>query len=79
MAAMRSLAALACATSLALAQGPTFVYGQAKKLLYRSQESQWESQLQAEAEAFAACSVRDDYREGVTAFVEKREPQFTGR
>ena len=61
-----------------LASGPTFVYGQAKQLLYRSDSSQWESQLQAEAEAFAACAARSDFNEGVTAFIEKRKPQFTG-
>ena len=61
------------------AAGPTFVYGQAKRLLYRSDTSQWESQLQAEAEAFAACASREDFAEGVTAFLEKRKAVFTGR
>ncbi len=61
-----------------LANGPTFVYGQSKALLYRSLESQFESQLQAEGEAFAQCASRQDFREGVTAFVEKRKAVFTG-
>ena len=61
-----------------LANGPTYVYGKSKALLYRSMESQFESQLQAEAEAFADCASRADFREGVTAFVEKRKPNFTG-
>ena len=61
-----------------LANGPTFVYGQAKKLMYRSLENEFESQLQMEAECFAACAARDDYREGVAAFVEKRKAKFTG-
>ncbi len=61
-----------------LASGPTFVYGNAKRLLYQSLDHQFESQLQAEAEAFAACASRADFREGVTAFVEKRKPSFTG-
>ncbi len=61
-----------------LANGPTYVYGRSKALLYRSMESQFESQLQAEAESFADCASRADFREGVTAFVEKRKANFTG-
>lgn len=62
-----------------LANGPTHVYGQTKRLLYRSIESDFETQLQAEAEAFADCAGRADFREGVTAFVEKRKAVFTGK
>jgi 2-(1,2-epoxy-1,2-dihydrophenyl)acetyl-CoA isomerase len=62
-----------------LASGPTHVYGQTKRLLYRSIESDFETQLQAEAEAFADCAARADFREGVTAFVEKRKAVFTGK
>ncbi len=61
-----------------LANGPTHVYGRTKALLYRSLESEFESQLQAEAEAFADCASRADFREGISAFVEKRDPTFTG-
>jgi len=62
-----------------LANGPTFVYGQAKKLMYRSQQNEFEAQLQMEGEMFASCAAREDYREGVAAFVEKRKAKFTGR
>ncbi len=61
-----------------LANGPTYVYGQAKKLMYRSLENEFEAQLQLEAEVFADCARRNDYREGVAAFVEKRQAQFKG-
>ena len=61
-----------------LAAGPTHVYGNTKALFYRSLESEFESQLQAEAEYFADCASRADFREGVSAFVEKRSPNFTG-
>ena len=61
-----------------LANGPTHVYGQAKRLMYRSLENEFESQLQLEAECFADCAKRGDYREGVAAFVEKRKANFTG-
>lgn len=62
-----------------LAGGPTYVYGRAKALLYDSIRRDFESQLQAEAEAFATCAAREDFKEGVTAFVEKRKAVFTGR
>ncbi|MCY4264163.1 MAG: enoyl-CoA hydratase-related protein, partial [Gammaproteobacteria bacterium] len=61
-----------------LANGPTHAYGNTKALLYRSLESEFESQLQAEAEYFADCAGRNDFREGVTAFIEKRKAKFTG-
>ncbi len=72
------LAAETARLATRLAAGPTHVYGNAKRLLYRSLENEFESQLQLEAEMFADCASRRDFREGVTAFVEKRRPVFTG-
>lgn len=62
-----------------LANGPTRAYGNAKKLLYKSIETDFEAQLQAEGEMFAQCAAGPDFREGVMAFVEKRKPKFTGK
>ena len=61
-----------------LASGPTHVYGNTKALFYQSLESEFESQLQAEAEYFSDCASRQDFKEGVSAFIEKRSPVFTG-
>jgi 2-(1,2-epoxy-1,2-dihydrophenyl)acetyl-CoA isomerase len=61
-----------------LANGPTTVYGNTKRLLYRSLENSWESQLQLEGETFADCAARNDFREGVQAFAEKRKANFKG-
>ena len=60
-----------------LANGPTHVHGMAKKLMYRSLENEFESQLQFEGECFADCAGREHFREGVAAFVEKRKANFT--
>ena len=62
-----------------LASGPTRAHGQAKQLIYGSLENQMERQLQMEAEAFADCATTEDFREGVTAFVEKRRAVFQGK
>jgi len=35
-------------------------------------------QLEAEIESFAQCAATADFAEGVTAFVQKRKPQFRG-
>ena len=62
-----------------LANGPTHVYGNTKRLFYRSLENEFEAQLQMEGEMFADCASRADFREGVAAFVEKRKAKFTGK
>jgi enoyl-CoA hydratase len=33
----------------------------------------------AESENFAACAATNDFKEGTTAFIEKRKPNFTGK
>ena len=61
------------------AVGPTHVYGNTKALFYRSLESEFEAQLQAEAEYFSDCAARPDFKEGVSAFLQKRDAQFQGQ
>ncbi len=61
-----------------LAAGPTRAYANTKALLNRSLQSSYEDQLQAELERFGDCVTTDDFMEGVSAFVEKRDPQFKG-
>ncbi|MDN5844301.1 MAG: enoyl-CoA hydratase-related protein [Alcaligenaceae bacterium] len=62
-----------------LANGPTHSYGRIKALLAASSTNDLPTQLDAERAAFLSCAGTDDFREGVTAFVEKRPAQFQGR
>ena len=62
-----------------LAAGPTAVLGRTKDLINRSLENDYDTQLQLEAESFAASAAGEDFQRGVTAFVEKKKPEFVGR
>lgn len=62
-----------------LADGPTEAIAGAKLLINQSMETPLGAQLQAEEQSFAHCAQTRDFAEGVTAFVEKRKPDFTGR
>ena len=63
-----------------LAQGPSKAFGAAKRLLHQSTWESLETQMEAEAQAIAACGHTEDFRAGVTAFAEKKPaPTFRGR
>jgi len=61
------------------ADAPTRGIGLTKRLLDRATRSRLEEQLEWEAQLQAAAAATDDFREGVDAFLEKRDPRFTGR
>jgi 2-(1,2-epoxy-1,2-dihydrophenyl)acetyl-CoA isomerase len=62
-----------------LAQGPTLAFARAKELVYRSLSESLETQLENERELLGLSTLSEDFREGVQAFIEKREPKFKGR
>jgi 2-(1,2-epoxy-1,2-dihydrophenyl)acetyl-CoA isomerase len=62
-----------------LAEMPTSALGRIKHSLYASFETDLESALEREAVGQTFCGYTQDHKEGVAAFFEKRQPEFTGR
>ncbi len=61
-----------------LAAGPTAAFGTAKRLLQDGWTETLETQMEKEGRAIADSARTADAREGITAFLEKRKPQFKG-
>ena len=61
-----------------LAAGPTNSYAVTKRLLVNSAYDSLESQMEHETRGIADCARSGDGKEGISAFLEKRAPKFTG-
>jgi 2-(1,2-epoxy-1,2-dihydrophenyl)acetyl-CoA isomerase len=63
----------------AFAALPTRAIAMTKRLFERAASSRLEDQLELEAQLQVAANRTEDFAEGVAAFLEKRQPRFTGR
>ena len=64
--------------ALKLANMPTKALGMIKELFNKSMTNDLESQLALESKLQIEAAQSEDYKEGVAAFIEKRQPNFKG-
>ncbi len=62
-----------------LAEGPTFGLGLTKAAIQAASTNSLHTQLDLEEDFQRRAGFSEDYAEGVTAFLEKRQPRFQGR
>jgi 2-(1,2-epoxy-1,2-dihydrophenyl)acetyl-CoA isomerase len=74
-----ALAGEASALAERLAKGATFGLGLAKRALNASSSNTFDQQIDLERDLQREAGRSPDYAEGVTAFMEKRAPDFTGK
>jgi 2-(1,2-epoxy-1,2-dihydrophenyl)acetyl-CoA isomerase len=73
-----ALAARAAEVAAGYASAPTRAIGMTKRLFDHADHATLEEQLELEAQLQKVATGTADFREGVTAFLEKRPPRFTG-
>jgi 2-(1,2-epoxy-1,2-dihydrophenyl)acetyl-CoA isomerase len=71
-------AAHAAEVAATFASQPTRAIGMTKRLFDHAATATLEEQLELESQLQAAATKTEDFREGVAAFLEKREPRFRG-
>jgi 2-(1,2-epoxy-1,2-dihydrophenyl)acetyl-CoA isomerase len=62
-----------------IAAMPTRAIGMTKRLFDAAPTNSLDEQLELEAQLQAAATKSEDFQEGVAAFLEKRDPNFSGR
>jgi 2-(1,2-epoxy-1,2-dihydrophenyl)acetyl-CoA isomerase len=73
------LAAAVREIAVKLAQAPTKAFGLTKRAMNKAFEESIDEALDYEAHLQNIAGQTADYKEGVTAFLEKRPPKFTGK
>lgn len=61
-----------------VAAGPAFAVASVKRLVWQAERVTFDEQLEAERAGFVAAAATADFREGITAFFERRPPRFGG-
>jgi len=64
--------------ALRIARGPSVAIELMKRGMYKALDSDLDTQLDFESYAQSICLGTEDFKEGVSAFKEKREPRFRG-
>jgi 2-(1,2-epoxy-1,2-dihydrophenyl)acetyl-CoA isomerase len=62
-----------------LANGPTIALSLIRKLYWGSSENSFEDQINLEVQSQRIAGAASDFKEGVSAFLEKRPAKFTGQ
>jgi len=66
----------AMALAKTLADGPAFALKKAKEAIYRNLDATYFEAVVRESKFFAECMSTAEHREGIKAFLERREPDF---
>jgi len=62
-----------------ISHGPIIAFESTKKLLVKSFSNDLETQLEEETENIKINAAKEDFQEGIRAFLEKRKPNFQGK
>lgn len=71
-----ALAAEALSVTRSLASGPTEAFGRTKRMVRTSLDHELEAQLATESVMLSGSAATDDGREGIAAFLQKRDASF---